>query len=188
LGAFDGVAATADGGRTWKDAARPPTDGSMGIAGHTLHCTAGAVFDLLDLGPHPGGGAYVLARSTDVGKTWKAVATGGQVAPLPNVAQGPGAEATSMTAYSPRAAYVAAFCGACGTDGRSTFGSTTDAGKTWQNANFDGLGFTSAPVFTSPQHGWIGARKIVGKDHITLDEVLETDDAGQTWTTLYTAH
>jgi photosystem II stability/assembly factor-like uncharacterized protein len=186
LGAYDGIAATNDGGRTWTDTTRPPTDGLVGIAGHALHCTRGSVYDLIDLGPHAGGGAYLLARSTDSGKSWDAVVTGGQTTPLPHVAQGPGTEATSMSAYSPRAAYVAGFCGACGPDGQSAFGSTVDGGKTWKNASLGALGFTSAPVFTAAQHGWIGAR-IVGKDRAPVDEVLATNDAGQTWSPIYTA-
>jgi photosystem II stability/assembly factor-like uncharacterized protein len=184
LGAFDGVAKTEDGGRTWADAARPPTAGLVGIAGNTLKCTRGSVYDLVDLGPHAGGGAYLLARSTDGGKNWTPVVTGGQVTPLPHVPRGPGTEATSMGAYSPRAVYVAGFCGACGPAGTSSFGSTTDAGKTWQNSPLDALGFTSAPVFTSPRHGWIGAR-IVEKDQPPTDEVLVTDDAGRTWNAVF---
>jgi photosystem II stability/assembly factor-like uncharacterized protein len=43
LGAFDGIASTHDGGRTWAQTTRPPTDGLIGIAGHTLHCTRGSV-------------------------------------------------------------------------------------------------------------------------------------------------
>lgn len=185
LGAFDGVAATTDGGRTWTDAQRPPTDGLVGIAGHTLHCTRGAVYDLVDLGPHAGGGAYVLARSTNRARSWDAVATGGQVAPLPSVAQGPGTEATSISAYSPRAAYIAGFCGACGAAGQASFGASTDSGHAWQNVTLDAVGFTSAPVFTSPRHGWIGARTLT-KDGPTADEVLRTDDAGRTWTPVFT--
>ena len=187
LGAYDGVATTKDGGGTWTDAARPPTGALVGIAGHTLHCTRGSVYDLVDLGPQAGGAAYVLARSTDGGKTWKPLVAGGQVAPLASVARGPGTEATSMSAYSPRAAYVAGFCGACGPAGQSAFGSTIDGGRTWKNALVGALGFTSAPVFTSPQHGWIGAR-VVNKDRPPLDEVLVTDDAGQTWSPIFTAH
>jgi photosystem II stability/assembly factor-like uncharacterized protein len=187
LGAFDGIAATKDGGRTWADATRPPTDGLVGIAGHALHCTRGSVYDLLDFGPHAGGGAYLLARSTDGGRSWKPVVTGGQIAPIAHISQGPGTEATSMSAYSPQAAYVAGFCGACGPAGQSSFGSTLDGGKTWQNSMLDALGFTSAPVFTSPNHGWIGAR-VIAKDRPPLDEVLVTDDAGHTWNAIYTAH
>lgn len=185
LGAFDGIAKTADGGRTWTDASRPPTDGLVGIAGHTLHCTRGSVFDLVDLGPHAGGGAYVLARSVDGGRTWDTVATGGQVPPIAHVPQGPGTEATGMSAFSPRAAYVAGFCGACGSAGQSSFGATTGAGRGWQNVTLDAVGFTSAPVFTSPDRGWIGAR-VLTKDGPAGDEVLHTDDAGRTWTPIFT--
>jgi photosystem II stability/assembly factor-like uncharacterized protein len=186
LDAFDGVAATADAGRTWTPAAHPPTDGLVGIAGHTLACTRGSVYDLVDLGPHAGGGAYVLARSSDGARSWQAVATGGQTPALPHVPQGPGSEATSMGAFSPRAVYVAGFCGACGPSGQSSFGATTDAGKTWQNVTLDAIGFTSAPVFTSPRHGWIGAR-VLSKHIPTADEILVTDDAGHTWTTIFSA-
>ena len=187
LGAFDGVATTKDGGRIWSDAARPPTDGLVGIAGHSLYCTRGSVYDLVNLGPNAGGAAYVLARSTDGGHSWKPVVTGGQVPSLAHVPQGPGTEATSMSAYSPRAAYVAGFCGACGTAGQSSFGATTDSGKTWQNVTLDAIGFTSAPVFTSPQHGWIGARVLTKNEPVAADEVLVTDDAGRNWTTIFAA-
>ncbi len=91
-----------------------------------------------------------------------------------------------MSAFSPTAAYVAGFCGACGPNGQSAFGATTDGGKTWRNVTLDAVGFTSAPVFTSPQHGWIGAR-VLSKRIPTADEVLMTNDAGQTWTALFTA-
>ncbi len=187
LGAFDGIAKTSDGGRTWADATRPPTAGSVGIAGHSLHCTRGSVFDLLDFGAHAGGGAYLLARSIDAGRTWKPIVTGGQVAPITRVPQGPGSEATSMSAYSPQAAYIAGFCGACGPTGQSSFGSTIDGGKAWQNAKLDAIGFTSAPTFTSARHGWIGARIIVKDRPGATDEVLVTDDAGQTWKPIFTA-
>jgi photosystem II stability/assembly factor-like uncharacterized protein len=186
LGAFDGIASTHDGGRTWSETARPPTDGLVGIAGHTLHCTRGAAFDLIDLGPHAGGGAYILARSVDAGRSWKPIVTGGQVAPLRHVPQGTGTEATSMSAYSPAAAYVAGFCGPCGATGRSSFGATTDAGRSWQNVTLDAVGFTSAPVFTSARHGWIGAR-VLSHGDAAADEVLKTDDAGRTWSAIFTA-
>lgn len=186
LGAFDGIASTGDGGRSWSPAGRPPTDGLVGIAGHTLHCTRGSVYDLVDLGAHAGGGAYVLARSTDGARSWRPLATSGQVPRLLNVPLGPGTEATSMSAYSPDAAYVAGFCGSCGPAGQSSFGGTIDRGTTWRNMTLDAVGFTSAPVFTTPQHGWIGAR-VLRKDGPHADEVLETRDAGQTWTPIYVA-
>jgi photosystem II stability/assembly factor-like uncharacterized protein len=186
LGAFDGIAATTDGGRSWSEAARPPTGGLVGIAGHALHCTRGSVFDLVDLGAHAGGGAYILARSTDAGHVWKPIAFGGQAPPLPHVPQGPGTEATSMSAYSPDAAYIAGFCGACGAAGQSGFGATTDAGRTWENTKLDAIGFTSKPVFTTPEHGWIGARVLAKKGPIVTDEVLVTNDAGHSWSPIFT--
>jgi photosystem II stability/assembly factor-like uncharacterized protein len=186
LGAFDGIASTHDGGRSWSETARPPTAGMVGIAGHTLHCTRGAAFDLIDLGPHAGGGAYILARTTDGGGSWKPIVTGGQVAPLRHVPQGPGTEATSMSAYSPDAAYVAGFCGPCGATGQSSFGATTDAGRNWRNVTLDAVGFTSAPVFTSARHGWIGAR-VLSRGDAAADEVLKTDDAGRTWAAIFSA-
>jgi photosystem II stability/assembly factor-like uncharacterized protein len=189
LGAFDGIAATNDGGRNWFDATKPPTDGLVGIAGHALHCTRGSVYDLVDLGPRAGGGgAYLLARSTDGARSWKPIVTGGQAVPLAHVPRGPGTEATSMSAYSPGAAYVAGFCGACGPSGASAFGATTDAGKTWQNASLGAVGFTSAPVFTTAEHGWIGARILAKDAPEPTDEVLVTDDAGRTWKPIFTAH
>jgi photosystem II stability/assembly factor-like uncharacterized protein len=186
LGAFDGIASTHDGGRSWAVSARPPTDGVVGIAGHSLHCTRGGLFDLVDLGPHAGGGAYIFSRSTDGGRSWKPIAAGGQVARLRNVPRGPGTEATSMSAYSPSAAYIAGFCGPCGTTGQSSFGATTDAGRTWHNTTLDAVGFTSAPVFTSARRGWIGAR-VLSKGTSGTDEVLKTENAGRTWTVIYTA-
>jgi hypothetical protein len=61
------------------------------------------------------------------------------------------------------------------------FGATTNGGKTWQNVTLDAVGFTSAPVFTSPRHGWIGAR-VLTPSAPAADEVLVTDDAGRSWT------
>jgi photosystem II stability/assembly factor-like uncharacterized protein len=187
LGAFDGIAVTTDGGRTWSHAAKSPTDGLVGIAGHRLHCTRGSVYDLIDLGPQARGSAYLLARSTDAGRSWQPIITGGDAAPLPKIPRGPGTEATSMSAYSPSAAYVAGFCGSCGV-GESAFGATIDAGKTWQNAALGAIGLTSAPVFTSPDHGWIGARVLAGDRTAPTDEVLVTDNAGRTWAPIYRAH
>jgi photosystem II stability/assembly factor-like uncharacterized protein len=186
LGAFDGIAVTHDGGRTWAESTRPPSDGLVGIAGHLLHCTRGSVYDLVDLGPHAGGGAYVLARSTDSGRSWKPIVIGGQAAPLRDVPRGPGTEATSMSAFSPAAAYVAGFCGACGATGQSSFGSTVDGGRSWHNVTLDAVGFTSAPVFTSARRGWIGAR-VFAKGAWAADEILRTDNAGRTWTIVYNA-
>ncbi len=187
LGAFDGIAVTSDGGRSWSVQAHPPTAGLVGIFGHTLHCTRGSVYDLIDLGAHAGGGAYVFARSTNGARSWTTLATGGQVQRILNVPLGPGAEATSMSAYSPEAGYVAGFCGACGSDGQSSFGGTVDNGLTWRNTTLDGIGFTSAPVFTTPEHGWIGARKLRRDGPPQSDEVLETRDGGHTWTPIYGA-
>jgi photosystem II stability/assembly factor-like uncharacterized protein len=185
-GAFDGIAATRDGGRTWAQTTRPPTDGQTGIAGHTLHCTRSSVYDLVDLGGHAGGGAYVLARSTDAGRSWKPIATGGQAPSLPHVAKGPGSEATSMTAYSRRAASIAGFCGPCGAGGQSSFGATTNAGRSWKNVTLGALVVTSAPVFTSGRHGWIGVRTLIDGRAVG-DEILMTDNAGQTWTIIFKA-
>ncbi len=187
LGAFDGIAATTDGGRNWSVTARPPTAGLVGIAGHALHCTRGSVYDLIDLGAHAGGGAYILARSTDGAHSWTPLATGGQVRRLRNVPQGPGSEATSMSGYSPTAAYVAGFCGACGEAGRSSFGGTVDAGLTWYNTTLDKIGFTSEPVFTTPTHGWIGARELRKDAPPSGDEVLETRDGGHKWAPIASA-
>jgi photosystem II stability/assembly factor-like uncharacterized protein len=187
LGGFDGIAATRDGGRTWAQATRPPTDGLVGIFGHTLHCTRGSVYDVIDLGARAGGGAYVLARSTNGARNWTPLATGGQVPRIFNVPLGPGSEATSMSAYSPQAAYIAGFCAACGTIGQSSFGGTIDSGSTWHNTTLNAIGFTSAPVFTTPEHGWIGARVLAKSGPPTSDEVLETRDAGQTWKAIYVA-
>lgn len=185
LGAFDGIASTHDGGRTWGESTRPPTDGLVGIAGHTLRCARGTVYDLVDLGPHAGGGAYILARSMDGGRSWKPIVTGGQVAPLRNVPRGPGTEATSMSVYSSSAAYIAGFCGACGASGQSSFGATTDGGRSWHNVTLDAVGFTSAPLFTSARHGWVGAR-VLAHGVSSSDEVLKTEDAGRSWTVVYT--
>jgi photosystem II stability/assembly factor-like uncharacterized protein len=188
LGSFDGIATTSDGGRTWTAVKRPPTDGLVGIAGHALHCTRGSVYDLVDLGPQAGGTAYLLARSIDGGRTWSTLVTGGKAEALARVPHGPGTEATSMSAYSPQAAYVAGFCGACGPTGESAFGATTDAGKSWQNASLGPIGVTSAPVFTSAEHGWLGARVLSAtRPSDVTDEVLVTDDAGRSWHPIFRA-
>jgi photosystem II stability/assembly factor-like uncharacterized protein len=185
LRAFDGIAVTRDSGATWSQATRPPTDGLIGIAFHRLHCTRGSVYDLIDIGPLAGGNAYVLARSTDSGRRWQPLLTGGSAAPLRDVEHGPGTEATSMSAYSPAAAYVAGFCGACGPVGKSALSASTDGGKTWQTTTLGEIGVTSAPVFTSPEHGWIGARIVAKNTLVPTDEVLVTDDAGRTWNPIF---
>jgi hypothetical protein len=186
LGAFDGIAKTVDGANSWSVATRPPSAGLVGIAGHSLHCTGDSVFDLVDLGAHAGGGAYLLARSIDGAKTWSPIVVGGQAPRLRGIPVGPGTEATSMSAYNASSAYVAGFCGACGPTGLSSFGATTNAGSTWHNTQLGAIGFTSAPVFTSPIHGFIGAR-VVRPGSPPQDEVLATNDAGLSWANIYTA-
>jgi hypothetical protein len=91
-----------------------------------------------------------------------------------------------MSAFDAQAAYVAGFCGACGATGKSAFGGTTDGGATWHNTKLGAVGFTSEPVFTSPAHGFIGAR-VIKPGAAPQDEVLATDDAGLSWVTIFTA-
>jgi len=78
------------------------------------------------------------------------------------------------------------FCGACGPAGQSAFWATD--GRLTHETRLDNIGFTSAPVFTSPDHGWIGARVLTNDRPDPTDEVLITNDAGHTWTPIFTAH
>lgn len=182
------LAATADGGATWR--ATAPLPGAAQAGGfmtQTLGCSsANVVWDLVNFGGYAGGVGYALYRSGDGGAHWRIVAhnmaPGGISAP-----QGPGTEPGDLAVVSAATAYLSGTCGPCGGQGATSVGGTTDGGQSWRNAVVPGLPYaTTALSFPSASNGWLVAQWYAGSSQ-RRSAVLETTDGGRTWQRRYSA-
>ncbi len=182
------VAATTNGGATWTATAPLPSSiGAGGFATQTLACTpsSSSVWDLVNYGGYAGGEGYALYHSAD-GVHWRAVVAN-MAASSTGAAAGPGTAPGDLAMVSPMAAFLSGTCGACGGDGTTTVGGTTDGGQTWHNYLVPGLSAgQTALSFPTLQDGWLVAQQITSLTPFQQRSVvLSSTNGGQTWQQRY---
>ena len=196
---------TSDGGVSWQrlpfppvlQPGPPPTLVPLGkpftwpyppYPRQTLGCFGfGVLWDYVDFGPVGAGGgeAYVLARSTDGGHTWRGVVQhqtpwlDRSFAPAGGLSV-PG----ELDAVTPDTAYLPGACFNCGLPmGKTSVGGTTDGGRTWHVTDIPGLPASGTALdFLTPERGWLVARQDAAP---ARSEILATTDGGRTWTQQY---
>jgi len=183
------VAATTNGGATWT--ATAPLPGSTqagGFATQTLACTptSSSVWDLVNYGGYAGGEGYALYHSADGGVHWRAVVAN-MAASSTGAAAGPGTTPGSLAVVTPTTAFLSGSCDACGADGTTTVGGTTDGGQTWHNYLVPGLSAgQTALSFPTPQDGWLVAQQVTSLTPFQQRSVvLSSTNGGQTWQQRY---
>jgi photosystem II stability/assembly factor-like uncharacterized protein len=151
----------------------------------TLQCARPhALWDLFGFGGVAGGEGYVLYRSADGGRRWRAIA---QNQGFVNAAPGPAARPGDLDVVDAATAYLSGACEACGRSmGTTALGGTTDGGRTWRNVTIPGLPFTDSAAISFPtaQDGWMVAQWYVGPGK-TRSALLATSDGGRTWSKQY---
>ncbi|TML25213.1 MAG: hypothetical protein E6G32_01330 [Actinobacteria bacterium] len=172
---------TRDGGTTW--ARRRLLKDRQGYPLPDLGCRGGDVWVLFHGGVAAGSEGYVVFRSHDAGRTWRAV-----LANLdPNFATrvpriGPGYSGPFSALGDGRAIFVG-ICGPCGRQPTDTFARTVDGGRMWTRATpFNGV-WVDAISFIDSRVGFALTTSPRGRPRTGL--IWETRDGGRRWRRLH---
>jgi len=140
-----------------------------------LGCHGKSVWALFHRGVAAGSESYVVFRSLDGGRTWRAVLAGLDQARsrLPRISAYSG-----PFAVLGRTAVFAGSCGACGNGrGTTTVVRTTDGGRTWRSTTLGLDGYPTAVALADAAHGEL----IVYSPGSRIGTVLATRNGGRTW-------
>ncbi|MHB1986826.1 MAG: WD40/YVTN/BNR-like repeat-containing protein [Acidimicrobiales bacterium] len=178
---------TVDGGATWSNRGIPaklesrPAGFSPVYSVQTLSCTTPATIWVLIVpagAGYAGGEAYGLYDSANGGQSWRIAGVNPGSDKLPYA---PSHIPDTLVVASSAAAYIAASCGGCNTNGTTNVGVLRRGSTHWHTARLKGAGFSAAVLMDFPlaSSGWAVTSHL--RSAIYRLSLFQTRDYGRTW-------
>jgi photosystem II stability/assembly factor-like uncharacterized protein len=129
---------------------------------------------------YAGGEGYGVYDSSNGGRTWRLAGLNPARSDLPAA---PGAQPDALAVAGPSTTYLAASCGGCGFDGKTSVGVLRRGDTKWHLTPLKGAGFSSAflMAFPTSSSGWALTVQMTSPRTFRL-WLFETRNDGNTWT------